>query len=81
VGASTDSACSAQQSRGRHRQQAARMAWAVLSSGKEYRHQPLLQPTAAWWPWKRRCAWKAQNAFHFPTTTTTKIAKSSTKVC
>ena len=27
------------------------------------------------WPWKRRCAWKAQNAFHFPTATTTKIEK------
>src|SRR5512143_3413436 len=23
------------------------------------------------WRWKRRCAWKAQNAFHFPTATTT----------
>lgn len=25
----------------------ARIAWAVLSSGKDYRHQPLLQPAAA----------------------------------
>jgi len=48
----------------------ARMAWAVLSSGQEYRHQPL-QLAAAWWPWKRRCAWKARNAFHFSTATTT----------
>jgi len=25
------------------------------------------------WRWKRRCAWKAQNAFHFSTATTTKL--------
>ena len=48
----------------------ARIAWAVLSSGKNYQHQPL-QVTAAYWPWKRCCAWKAQNAFHFSTATTT----------
>ncbi len=31
--------------------------------------------------WKRRCAWKAQNALHFSTATTTKIEERSTKVC
>jgi transposase len=30
---------------------------------------------------KRRCAWQAQNAFHFSTATTTDVRKSSTKVC
>jgi hypothetical protein len=30
---------------------------------------------------EKRCAWKAQNAFHFSTATTTKIAESSTEVC
>jgi len=61
--------------------QLARMAWAVLSSGRDYRHQPLPQRATASWPWKRRCAWKAQNAFHFSTATTTDVRKSSTKVC
>jgi hypothetical protein len=32
-------------------------------------------------PWKRRCAWKAQGAFHFSTATTTEIEQRSTKVC
>jgi len=50
----------------------ARIAWAVLSSGRDYRHQPL-QPAAAWWPWKRRYGWKAQNAFHSSTATTTDV--------
>jgi transposase len=58
----------------------ARIAWAVLSSGRDYRHQPLLQSAAAGWPWKRRCAWKAQNAFHFSTATTTDFRQSSTKL-
>ena len=61
--------------------QLARMAWAVLSSGRDYRHQPLPQRATASWPWKRRCAWQAQNAFHFSTATTTDVRKSSTKVC
>ena len=56
------------------------MAWAVLSSGKQYRHQ-LPQPVAAGWPWKRRCAWKTKNAFHFSTATTAAFELSSTQVC
>jgi transposase len=32
-------------------------------------------------PWKRRCAWKAQNAFHFSTAATTSFEVISTKVC
>ena len=54
--------------------QLARIAGAVLSSGKDYRHQPRRQLAAAGWPWKRRYTWKAQNAFHFSTATTTKLA-------
>jgi hypothetical protein len=60
----------------------ARIAWVVLSSGNEYQHQPVAN-VALTWPWKRRCAWKAQNAFHFPTAAAAiEIYRTfSTKVC
>ena len=81
MGAPAGTACSAQQSRCRHRQQTG-----SLRLGRVVQRPGLSTSAAAddrslMRPWKRRCAWKAQNAFHFPTATTTKIAESSTKVC
>ncbi len=42
-----------------------RIAWAVLASGNQYRHQPLQQ--------RQPEDQKAQNALHFSTATTTEI--------
>jgi len=46
VGAPAGPTCSAQQSCFAIANKLARIAWAVLSTGKDYRHQPL-QPAAA----------------------------------
>ena len=73
VGASTGPACTAQQSHRGHRQQTGSHCL-----GRVVQRQRLSTSAAADdrqpdWPWKRRCAWKAQNAFHFSTATTTKL--------
>jgi hypothetical protein len=56
----------------------ARIAWAVLSSGRDYQHQRL-QSVAAGWRWNGRCAGKAQNAFHFSIAATAEFEEDSTK--
>jgi len=80
VGAPTRSACTAQQGRCRNRQQTG-----AHGLGRIVQRQRLSTPAAAndrsvIRPWKRRCAWKAQNAFHFSTATTT-FEQTFTKVC
>jgi len=59
----------------------ARIAWAVLSSGRDYRHQPLRLRGRGMMAVEKTLRLESTKRFPLSTATTTAISESSTKVC